>query len=240
MRQPCAFFVFDFSFPTMPNVCSQLLSGGTCENPSCTYRHNVATCDICSLVFGSPNDYTAHIVTKQHVAKARGESGALFFCSPCQKHVSGTKNWTQHVAAARHKAQAKLKGLSADVDPEEVESVPGHTLCSTCNTHIHNNYWERHQSAPKHLARQRFVSFRTALDEAERDKNGLSIVGDFDFGIVDGPAAKSGKTIRPTIKNLTPSSKISIVSMTLASDKGSKTQSPLVPHSFLQSLLIRC
>ncbi|KAJ7323066.1 P-loop containing nucleoside triphosphate hydrolase protein [Mycena albidolilacea] len=210
----------------MPNVCSQLLSGGTCENPSCTYRHNVSTCDICSLVFGSPNDYTAHIATKQHVAKARGESGTLLFCSPCQKHVSGTKNWAQHVAAARHKAEAKLKGLPADADPEEVESVPGRTLCSTCNIHIHNNDWERHQSAAKHLARQRFVSFRTALDEAERDKNGLSIVGDFDFGIVDGPAAKSGKTIRPTIKNLTPSSKISIVSMTLASDKGSKTQSP--------------
>ncbi|KAF8217659.1 P-loop containing nucleoside triphosphate hydrolase protein [Mycena galopus ATCC 62051] len=210
----------------MPQVCSQLLSSGICENASCTHRHNVSSCDICGLVFGSPEEYAAHTATKQHIKKARGESGAILFCSTCQKHIPGTKHWRIHIDTARHKTQAKRKGLSAAADPEEVESVPGHTLCGTCNTHIQNSHWDRHQSTAKHLARESFVSFRTALDEAERDKNGLSLVGNFDFGIVDGPTAKSGVTIHPTIKNTTPSSKISIVSMTLASDKGSRTQSP--------------
>ncbi|KAJ7222059.1 P-loop containing nucleoside triphosphate hydrolase protein [Mycena haematopus] len=201
----------------MPKICPSLLSG-VCENPSCAHQHNVSSCDICGLVFASAAEYAEHAATKQHIAKARGESGAILFCSACRKHVSGTKNWVTHIAAARHKENSKQQGLPADADPEEVESIPGHTLCATCNAHIPNRSWDRHQSSSvKHLAREKFVSFRTALDEAERDKNGLAVAGNFDFGIVEGSAAKSGITIHPTIKNTTPFSKISIVSMTLAS-----------------------
>ncbi|KAJ6469382.1 P-loop containing nucleoside triphosphate hydrolase protein [Mycena sanguinolenta] len=215
------------AFLTMPpTTCPLLLSSGVCDNPSCSHRHNVPSCDICGLVFASPVEYAQHVATRQHIAKARGESGAILFCLACQKYVSGTKSWALHIAYARHKKHAKRRGLSADAAPEEVDSVPGHTLCATCNIHIPNNNWERHQSNKKHLARERFVSFRTALDEAERDKNGLSIVGNFDMGIVDGAAAKSGITLYSTIENTTPSSKISIISMTLASDKGSRTNSP--------------
>ncbi|KAF7348608.1 Rna helicase [Mycena venus] len=210
----------------MPQVCRELLSSGLCEDASCPHIHNVPSCDICGLVFRTAQEYAAHNASKQHLKKARGESGAILFCTACEKNVAGTKNWVVHIASARHRACAKLKGLPADADPEEVDAIPGHTLCATCNTHVKDTLWGRHQSSAKHRARQRFVSFRTALDEAERDKNGVSVSDDFDFGIVEGPAAKSGITIHPVVKNTTPSSKISIVSITLASDKGSRTQSP--------------
>ncbi|KAJ6608247.1 P-loop containing nucleoside triphosphate hydrolase protein [Mycena sp. CBHHK59/15] len=182
-------------------ICPQLLSSGSCEKPACVYRHNVSTCELCNLVFASPDDYTIHIDTKQHRNKTQGES-------VCQKHVPGMKNWAQHV-------------VSAHVDPEEPENVPGHTLCSTCSSHIPDRNWPRHHLTPKHKAREQFMSFRTALDEAEKDKNGISVMGNFDFGIIDGPAAKSGVNLRPTIENTTPASKIFIVSITLASGKAS-------------------
>jgi helicase MOV-10 len=140
------------------------------------------------------------------------------------------KNWVQHIAGARHAAVAAETGRQPDVPPEEPEYVPGHTLCSTCNSHIPDRNWPRHHLTAKHKDREQFVFFQTALDEAERDKNGVSVSGNFDFGIVDGPVAKSGIKIHPTIKNATPSSKVSIVNMTLASNKGSRTQSPLVTH----------
>ncbi|KAJ7222058.1 hypothetical protein B0H12DRAFT_1241110 [Mycena haematopus] len=91
-----------------------------------------------------------------------------------------TKYWVIHIATARHKRRANQRNLPADADPEEVESIPGRILCATCNTHIPNKDWDRHQAT----------------------------------------------TIHPTIKNTTPFSKISIVSMTLASNKGSQTHSP--------------
>ncbi|KAJ7669407.1 P-loop containing nucleoside triphosphate hydrolase protein [Mycena polygramma] len=207
-------------------ACPQLLSGGVCDNDSCPYRHNVSSCELCNLVFASPSDYTAHATTKQHLNKVQGEFGALLHCSICEKYVSGMKNWVQHVASARHAAVAAQKGRQPDVSPEEPENVPGHTLCSICNSQIPDRYWPRHHLMPKHKERERFVSFRTALDEAEKDKNGVSVLGDFDFGIVDGSVATSGVRIHPTITNTTPSSNVSIVSMTLASAKGTQTQSP--------------
>lgn len=211
-------------------ACPQLLSHGVCENNSCQYRHNVSSCELCNLVFASPADYAAHATTKQHLNKVQGESGALLHCSVCQKYVSGMKNWIQHVASPRHAAVAAQTGRQPDVVPEEPEYVPGHTLCATCNSHIPDRNWPRHHLTPKHKDREQFVSFRSALDEAEKDKNGVSVLGEFDFGIVDGPVAKSGVTIQSTIKNTTPSSKVSVVSMTLASDKGSRTLSPFVIH----------
>ncbi|KAK7046911.1 Rna helicase [Favolaschia claudopus] len=227
-----------------------MLANGICEDPSCSGRHNVSTCDICGLVFGSPAAYAAHIATRRHLAKARGECGAFLFCSPCGKYVSGRNLWQSHVHTKKHKAKCESKGVPPDADPEEAEYVPNYTLCPTCNIHIQNEHWDRHLSTPKHLARQRFVSFQAALDEAERDKNGISIVGDFDFGIVDVSAAKSGMTISPTIKNATPSSKISLISMTLVSAKGVQTKSPFsvdyvpprtvgynIPYSFSVTLL---
>ncbi|KAJ6572162.1 P-loop containing nucleoside triphosphate hydrolase protein [Mycena capillaripes] len=207
-------------------ACPQLLSTGVCETNPCPYRHNISSCELCNLVFASPADYSAHIATKQHLNKVQGEFGALLHCSVCQKYVSGMKNWLQHVAGARHAAVAAQAGLQPDVVPEEPEYVPGHTLCPTCNSQIPDRNWPRHHLNPKHKAREQFVSFRAALDEAEKDKNGVSILGEFDFGIVDEPVAKSGVKIHPTIKNTTPSSKVSIVGMTLASDKGSRTDSP--------------
>ncbi|KAJ7154602.1 P-loop containing nucleoside triphosphate hydrolase protein [Mycena filopes] len=207
-------------------ACPLLLATGVCEAPSCPHRHNVPSCELCNLVFASPADYTAHAATKQHLNKVQGEFGAMLHCSVCRKYVSGMKNWVQHVRSGRHAAMAEERRIEPNVLPEEPETVPGHTLCSICNSHIPNAHWPRHHLTPKHKDREQFVSFRAALNEAEKDKHGISVTGDFDFGIVDLATAKFGFTVHPIILNTTPSSKVSIVSLSLASDKGTKTVSP--------------
>ncbi|KAJ7096057.1 RNA helicase [Mycena epipterygia] len=207
-------------------ACPTLLSTGVCEKSSCPHRHDVASCDLCNLVFASPAEYSAHAATKQHLNKVQGEFGATLYCPVCQKYISGMKNWVQHVASARHAAVAAASRLDPDVDPEEPQYMPGHKLCSTCNSHIPDRNWARHHLTPKHKDKEQFISFRAALDEAEKDKHGVSISGNFDFGIVDTPAAKSGIVLRPTIHNATPSSRVTLVSITLASEKGVRTHSP--------------
>jgi helicase MOV-10 len=219
-------------------ACPNLLASGVCDDARCPARHDVSSCELCNLVFASPADYAIHATTKQHLNKLQGETGAMLHCTVCQKYIPGMKNWVVHVAGARHAAVAAARGLRRDVVPEEPEYISGHTLCSTCNSHISDRYWPRHHLTPKHKAREQFISFRAALDEAEKDKHGVSVAGNFDFGIVEPAAAKSRLVIRPTIHNATPSSKVLLISITLASDKGSRTQSPYVIASaalFLQS-----
>ncbi|KAJ6600007.1 P-loop containing nucleoside triphosphate hydrolase protein [Mycena vulgaris] len=207
-------------------ACPSLLSSGVCDSVSCPHRHDVSSCEVCNLLFASPAEYTLHAATKQHLNKIQGEFGAMLYCTVCQKYVSGMKNWVLHVASARHAAAAVQRGLRPDVDPEEPEFIPGHTLCPTCNSHIPDRNWARHPLSPKHKDREQFISFRAALDEAEKDKNGVSVSGTFDFGIIDLQDAKSGMVVRPTIHNATPASKVSLISITLASGKGSRTLSP--------------
>ncbi|KAJ7199239.1 P-loop containing nucleoside triphosphate hydrolase protein, partial [Mycena pura] len=212
--------------PMSQTMCPKLLSSGVCEDVGCNHLHNVSSCELCSLVFASAAEYSTHAASAVHLKKLGGEFGTLLYCSVCESYVSGMKNWVAHVAGARHAACAAQSGRSPDVVPEEPQLVPGHTLCTTCNTHIPDRYWSRHSSTPKHKAREQFISFRTALDEAEKDKHGISVVGNFDFGVVDGSAAKAGLEIRPIVQNNTPHSKVRLVSMTLASDQGIQTTSP--------------
>jgi helicase MOV-10 len=150
----------------------------------------------------------------------------MLYYPVCQKYITGMKSWAEHVGSTRHSAVAATKRMSPEVQPEEADYIAGHTLCATCNVHIPDRYWPRHHLTPRHTARGQFIIFRTVLDEAEKDKNGITVSGDFDFGVVDGPAAKSGVLRRSTIKNTTPSSQVSLLSITLASQKGRKTQSP--------------
>ncbi|KAJ7255409.1 P-loop containing nucleoside triphosphate hydrolase protein [Mycena rebaudengoi] len=208
------------------SVCPQLLSRGVCNSASCRSRHNVSSCEHCGLVFLSPAEYAIHTASMQHLKKVRGETGVMLYYPVCQKYITGMKSWAEHVGSTRHSAVAATKRMSPEVQPEEADYIAGHTLCATCNVHIPDRYWPRHHLTPRHTARGQFIIFRTVLDEAEKDKNGITVSGDFDFGVVDGPAAKSGVLRRSTIKNTTPSSQVSLLSITLASQKGRKTQSP--------------
>ncbi|KAJ7054531.1 P-loop containing nucleoside triphosphate hydrolase protein [Mycena amicta] len=208
-------------------LCPNVLSKGSCDDPTCVHRHNVSSCKLCGLVFASPEDYAVHATTKRHVNKTRGESGATLRCPLCQIHTSGMKNWVEHVGSSRHASKATLHRVNpADVIPEEPDQIPGHTLCTTCNAYIPDRFWPRHHLRPKHVERSQFISFRTVLDEAEKDKHGISVSGNFDFGIVELSAGKSGLSMTATIQNAVPSSKVSLVGMTLASNKGTKVISP--------------
>lgn len=211
---------------TPTELCPTFLSTGLCANRSCTYRHNVPSCRLCGLVFETLEEYDEHATTKNHRNRVQGESGALVYCSICKKYITGLKNWASHVASRRHGIHASAQHVSPSVEPEEPEIVPGHTLCVVCNRHIPDRFWARHPQQPKHKEKERFAAFRTALDEAEKDKHGVSLSGDFDFKIVETLEAQTGVKRRGTIQSSVPSSHIKIVELKLASSKGTTTSSP--------------
>ncbi|KAF7323612.1 RNA helicase [Mycena kentingensis (nom. inval.)] len=207
-------------------ICPNVLSRGTCNDKDCKHRHNVSSCKLCGVVFPSPAAYAEHTQTKQHLNKVGGESGALVRCPLCKLFITGMKNWAVHRTTSRHIKNATAARVSpATVVPEEPDHVPGHTLCTTCNAHIPDAHWPRHHLRPKHVQRAQFESFSTALDEAERDKHGISVEGTFEFDFVEDAVAKTGRTMQATVRNSVPASKVSLVSASLASSQGRKERS---------------
>ncbi|KAI3612884.1 rna helicase [Moniliophthora roreri] len=206
----------------MAQYCSNVLATGTCSNAMCPFEHNVQKCELCSLVFRSGQKYQVHLKSKQHQLKARGETGALLYCSVCDKRISGMASWKRHVGTLKHQRRAK----GQVIQPEEPETVPNHQFCVACNRHIYNNVWAKHLLNSKHKDREQFLSFQSAVEEAEKDKNGIAVQGTFDFEIVELPAATAGVSGEATIRTSIASSRINLVEYTLASSKGRASYSP--------------
>ncbi|KAF5356561.1 hypothetical protein D9758_008259 [Tetrapyrgos nigripes] len=206
-------------------TCPQVLTHGTCSDPSCTYQHNVYSCEICSLVFRDEYALATHLGTRQHKRREQQGSG-FFFCSLCNKYICGLGFFKQHIASKSHKVKAFKLGVSPTIAPEEPETVPGHQFCVVCNRHIAVGVWSRHCATPQHKGRENYASFQSALDEAEQDKNGITVSGEFDFGIIDGAIAASGKLLSGSIQVSVPTYRATLVGYTLASSKGQQTRSP--------------
>jgi helicase MOV-10 len=149
--------------------------------------------------------------------------------------VSGMKNWHQHASTARHASKAAKQGLSPDVQPEEVDSLAGHEFCVICARHIPSRSWARHPM--QHKAREQFLKFTSAIEETEKDKNGLTITGDFDFNIVESEKATIGVVRTGTIQSQVPDARISLVDIKLSSSKGEKVFPPCVSMSWCHTLV---
>jgi len=84
------------------------------------------------------------------------------------------------------------------------------------------------------LTKERYASFKSVLDEAEKEKNGVAIEGEVDLGILEPAIASKGKTTTLKISSNVPSAKITLVSVKLSADLGmqkrKKTVSPSVFH----------
>ncbi|KAG6906077.1 hypothetical protein DXG01_016020 [Tephrocybe rancida] len=162
-----------------------------------------------------------HMQSRIHVNKVGGQS-LVFTCPLCPNgRVTGRSGWNAHLRTWKHVNSSRRAGADANtVVPEELVEVPRHTFCVTCHVHIQDIHWNAHLRNPKHLDKERFASFKVVLEEAEKDKQGVSITGDFNFGFVE-PGGGTGRVANGTIGVNNPSARIILVDIQLASAKGS-------------------
>ncbi|KAG6873915.1 hypothetical protein C0995_009695 [Termitomyces sp. Mi166 len=166
-----------------------------------------------------------HSRSRVHLNKVGGQSLVLQ-CPLCQRHFSGRSGWNAHVRSWRHVRLAKRKGVDPNaVTPEELAHVQHHTFCVTCSVHIQDIHWDNHLRNPKHLEKEQFASFKVVLEEAEKDKQGVSVTGDFNFGFIE-PDSTTGRVVDGTITTNNPTSRIQLVNISLASAKGTSLASP--------------
>lgn len=141
-------------------------------------------------------------------------------CPVCDDHVSGQHLWNIHLRSRRHVRICEEQGVPPDVAPEETETIPNHRFCATCFRQIPNKSFAQHIAGKKHLAKERFALYTAVLEEAESDKHGVTVNGNFDFGIVEVAQATPGVRKNATISTQVPNASIRLLSTTLASSKG--------------------
>jgi helicase MOV-10 len=202
--------------------CPQLRSVGVCTDRSCKYKHEMHVCEVCNLVLDSANNLAGHRTSKHHQKRVAGQN-MPYHCSVCQKNVPQA-GWPAHLANARHCKAAAQQHLDAQITPELAE-VRGSTWCSICSTHIPQKALSRHLSTRRHDSKRQFASYKVALEETEKDKHGITISTNGDFGIVDGAAARAGLTAALLVENSVPISRITIVDAKLESTAAASSSS---------------
>lgn len=92
-------------------------------------------------------------------------------------------------------------------------------FCATCNRTIATgNSWKSHIQGRHHQRHLRFIKIESAIDDAEKDKHGISVTeGPVDFGIIEVNKAKDGHKMDILIQNSVPESRIYLMQARLSS-----------------------
>jgi len=208
----------------MPSTknCPNVLASGICSNPHCQLNHNLMVCEPCGFIAANANLYNAHVRGKKHKRKVSGRSGVAY-CYICKKNISaGMPGWDVHIAGQKHVACAVEQGLAPNIEPEEATANDGERNCRICQQVVRGAAWNQHLLSFGHQRKETFAKYKAALDEAEKDKNGVSIEGIFDFDFVDPAVGALGLQSTVTIKTSLPFSKSVLVEAKLASSQGAR------------------
>jgi helicase MOV-10 len=119
-----------------------------------------------------------------------------------------------------------MQNISPEIAPEEGLAQSGSVFCAICDQYYLQRNWEHHSQTLRHCAREKFTAYKAAVQETEKDKHGVSVSGDMDFGIVELQEARDGVQVRGIIRTDVPTSKIELVDMKLASAHGATRPSP--------------
>jgi hypothetical protein len=160
--------------------------------------------------------YEGHLKSLTHAKKVeKAESSASYpvQCSLCSVPLVHAASYQLHTEGKKHcRAMARL-GLTTDPGPEEagLETLALSKQCDVCQSSVPSEVWGLHLNGLRHRRAAAFVSLRRALDESEKDKNGIVITGvesdlEVDYGLLEYSAAGvcGTKTITVMNSNATP------------------------------------
>jgi helicase MOV-10 len=132
----------------------------------------------------------------------------------------GQEQFEKHIQGRNHQFKASSKGVSPEVIPQPATTTSSSTACDLCQIMVQNFCWVRHLSGQKHISREQFTQYMTAVELSETDKNGVVVEGPFDFDFIDPLVAQAGKTTIVNIKTPQPFSKSVLLQAKLASAQG--------------------
>jgi len=145
----------------------------------------------------------------------------IHICETCSVVCITDNSYQAHLAGKNHRktleraAYAQAHGIDTE-------------FCELCQVPIPNNNWEWHQRTKRHLNKQRFLAFKSLLEEAEKDKHGISVSGPegVDFGIIELEEAQVGRDVPLVITTSVPRSSVRLVDVKLTSTSNRGRTSP--------------
>jgi helicase MOV-10 len=124
----------------------------------------------------------------------------------------------------RHCGSAAFQGVAPTVEPLRGVTNDTHEYCTICRCALPRREWSRHVVGTRHLRRESFLRYRTAIEEAEKDKNNLTIEGPTNLGFLDPAVAASGFTGELVIKSSEPFGRSVLTGVSLVSNQGTGRQ----------------
>lgn len=219
-KKSLPFFELRPAAPRAMVNCPNVLLQGTCSDIACQYTHNVHLCELCNLIFPTPSGYQDHLATPAHQNRARGTS-VLSHCPLCDLNIGdGEAGWRIHIGGKRHAKAARREGVPAEIPRGPPSSTQLSKLCELCQAVIPLTDWSLHVEGRKHQSRETFTRYKSAIEEAETDKNGVSVEGEFDFGFIEPSEATHGVKRTATVSTSVPRCKCVVTGIRLASSQG--------------------
>lgn len=126
----------------------------------------------------------------------------------------------QHVTGRPLRSHNERRGAPADLQPEGAPVLPGHVRCELCDVVVGDDLWASHVAKPAHKRRENLVAYKSAFDEAAKDKHGVTVShGEYgvDFGIVEVQDAERGVSVELKVQMIDPSSGIKMMDLKLSS-----------------------
>lgn len=221
----------------MSQVCDEFAASGICSRDNCPFSHDLFGCDTCRQVFETAAKYDQHLTTQFHKKKVlqeeRRRAGIAqpVSCTVCSVDLpTETQYYSIHILGKRHRRNMQDQGLVNDPGPEEQDTPRNHTRCDICFTNILTRDWDKHRRGRRHAAATKFNTLQGALEESEKDKNGLAISPDeldFEF-VAESPSHNAIWSMTLTIHN-TNATDLQLMDTRLSSQMTSRASSTYVP-----------
>ena len=199
----------------MAKNCKNVLMYGQCNNRTCPFEHKILICDLCDYIAPHKDAWKTHLESKKHCDIVSGKVKTSH-CNICQRSIAGgPQQWSAHLGSQKHRKLAATQQVDANVEPQNGASTEKQEFCSLCQVSVWTSAWSRHLEGPGHVKREKH---KVALDEAEKDKSGISVEGGLNFGIVDPTTAGSGIQSTVTVTTSLPFSKTILAEANLTSN----------------------
>jgi helicase MOV-10 len=221
--------------------CPNFLNNGTCsDQPECPHRHPNFFCDVCGLAFNTQAQYNAHFTTRRHQkaikAVSRTLSTAPRICKVCGVKLAHPNHIPVHEGGRTHRVRLQaLTTRGVQYTHEETYPVDEDVVfhCDTCDS-MEWHGREQHLQTVRHKTKAAYLSVRSALDEAERDKYGISVSSGgqegVDFGIIDTGVRRD---LCLTVTSTIPNNKFLLISVKISSSQSVNSRARISPYVVL-------
>lgn len=214
----------------MDEICDEIYAHGVCHRENCPYSHDIYSCQTCRSVFETTEGYESHLNTvfhKRKVLQAEKRAAGLSLpvtCTVCSVDIPSAPNYVQHSRGRRHLKNMQEQGLTTDPGPEEIDVPRNQTRCDTCATNILSQLFDKHLKGRRHISALHFNSLQGAIDDSEKDKNGIDVTPEtVDFGFVNEPRNSNATWSKKLVVQNTNVTGTQIIEARLSSQLTSRT-----------------